>query len=845
MRIDVLKALIENSTLLVVAFLFLARLSRWKKGRGPISSTLIQGLVFAFCGIIAILFSVEVLPGILIDMRTPIVAVAALTGGPVVGIITVIPLLAYRISIGGTGMVPGLGIILSALLFGLLLRLAEKSKFKVSGILFQLFAGLGSAAIYLVWILLLPKSFSMYVFNVVSIPLCVASVISILAIFFIRTREQAHQTLLNRLTEISDLYEEISLDENIGIVILQGHQIVYVNQSLLNKLGFSRFDEKNSNLLQIVDADTRLRIESFLNQTFTASPGESVPMEICLKNRSSLHFLVHARKLLYRGKESLLIVSVDISELVKTQKNLQNRLDQLQLTLEASGAVRWKASVAEDRLTADREFFDILAYTPPEEPPRLSRWLLELSLSDEMRQNMDAICSGKIKNIFGEISYNGDDFVTRWFNIGATASRIGSDGIPLEITGILFDTTMIKEKELSLMQEEIEDIQSQKMEAIGRLAGGVAHDFNNLLHVILGYCDILNRVSGNDPVIADVSKPIVEAAEKGRDLVKQLLLFSREKKPQLRSVNLSKLTGNFSKLLSRIIEENIVISTEIHSDDAWTFGDSGQIEQVLMNLFVNARDALPHGGKINVVLEEISVTKPFRVTSGLLKSGNYTTIKVADTGPGIPESNHRSIFEPFFTTKTVDEGTGLGLATVLGIVREHSGYINVTNGAETGFEIKVYFPRLTNHLYSTARLEEPGPEDSTHFETQCHLRPICVLLAEDDPQVMNLAVEGLGAAGIRVLRATNGKEAVELFRNKKDDIEMLVFDVMMPEMNGPDAYKMILSHGCSIPVVFTTGYAGDRLTGLEGTHEVISKPYAIQDLITVLRRMTNSGNGAK
>ncbi len=808
---------------------------------------LIQGLVFAFCGILAILFSVEVLPGVLIDMRTPIVVVAALTGGPVVGTITIVPLLIYRILIGGAGMVAGIGIILSALLFGLLLRLAEKSRFEVSGILFQLFAGLGSAAIYLVWILILPKSFSMHVYNAVSIPLCVASVVSILAVFFIRTREQAHQTLLNSLTEINDLYEEISLDENIGIVILQSNQIVYVNQSLLAKYGFSRFDEKNSDLLQIVDADTRIRVENFLNQTFSTSPGESVPMKISLKNRPSLHFLVHARKLLYRGKESLLIVSVDISELVRTQKALQNRLDQLQLTLEASGAVRWKASVAEDLLTANREFFDILAYSPLEEPPRFSHWLLELSLSDEMRQNMDDICSGRIKSVFGEICYYGDDFVTRWFNIGAIANRIGPDGIPLEITGILFDTTIIKEKELSLMREEIEDIQSQKMEAIGRLAGGVAHDFNNLLHVILGYCDILNRVSDNDPVITDVSIPIVEAAEKGRELVKQLLLFSREKKPQLRSVNLSMLTGNFSKLLSRIIEDNIVISTEIHSDDAWTFGDPGQIEQVLMNLCVNARDALPHGGKISVALDEISVTKPFSVTSGLLKYGNYITITVADTGPGIPESKHRSIFEPFFSTKALDEGTGLGLATVLGIVREHSGYINVTNRVETGFEIKVYFPRLKTDPHSPAPLEESETvaENSTHLKTQPHLRTVCILLAEDDPQVMNLAVEGLGAAGIKVLRATNGREAVELFKNKKDDIEMLVFDVMMPEMNGPDAYRMILSNGYNIPVVFTTGYAGDRLTGMEEAHEVISKPYAMNDLIATIRRMTNSGNGAK
>ncbi len=841
MRTDILKALIENSTLLVVSFLFLTRLSRWKAIRRPAGDILVQGLVFAFCGILAMFFSVEVLPGILIDMRTPIIVVAALTGGPVVGIITVVPLIVYRILIGGAGMLPGLGIILSAFIFGMLLRYAEKSRFGISGIPFQLFTGTGSAAIYLAWILVLPTSFSIYVFSTVAIPLCIASIISIIAIFFIRGREQTHQALLNRLTEINNLYEEISLDENIGIIILQGTRIVYVNQSLLTKYGFSRFDKENSDLLNIVDDRSRLRVKAFLDQEFSTSHSEAVPIEITLNNKRSLCFLMHARKHIYRGRESLLVVSVDISELVKAKKALQYKLDQLQLTLEASGAISWSASVEEDRLMAGTEFFQILAYTPPEEPPRLSHWLMEVSLSDEMQENMYALCSGRLKSTFGEISCTGDDFVTRWFNVAAIAS-----GKPLQISGILFDTTMIKEKELSSMQKEIEDIQSQKMEAIGRLAGGVAHDFNNLLHVIMGYCDILNRVSDNDPVIRDVSEPIVEAAEKGRELVKQLLLFSREKKPELQSVNLSVLTGNFSKLLSRIMEENIVISTKIHCEDCWTFGDSGHIEQVLMNLCVNARDAMPNGGSINIVLDEVSLTVPYKATSGFVNPGNYVTIAVKDSGPGIPESEHRSIFEPFFTTKMPDEGTGLGLSTVLGIVREHSGYIDVINGTEKGLELIIYFPKLKiDPLSSSPPVKPEKPGNSTLSKTTEHVRSICVLLAEDDPRVMNLAIEGLGAAGIRVLRATNGKEAVNIFKSKMDEIQMLVFDVIMPEMNGPEAYKEILSLGGNLPAVFTTGYAGDRLTGIEGMHEVISKPYAMHDLVSAIRRMTNSDIGEK
>lgn len=837
MRIDIFKALIENSTLLVVVFLFLTRFSRWRIGRESLIDLLIQGLTYAVCAVLAMFFSVEVLPGVLIDMRTPILVVAAFTGGPVVGVIALIPLLAYRISIGGVGMAPGIGIILSAFVFGLLLRLAERSRFRPSGFLFQLFIGLGSAAIYLAWILVLPDTISVLVFRVVVIPICIASVLSILAIFLIRTREESHQKLIERLTEANNLFEEISGDQNIGIVVLQRGRIVHVNKTLLKKFGFSRLDEENSDLFQLVDSDTRKRLEAFFIQNSAASSAEAVPIQITLKNSISLHLLVHARELVYQGRKSLLVISVDVSSLVEAERNLQNRVDQLQLTIDASGAVRWTASVAEDRLAVDDEFFKVLAYTPPENPPRLSHWLLEMSFSDQMRDDLDALFSGSIERLFGEISYRGDDFVTRWFNIAAIAR-----GKPPHVYGILFDTTVIKKKELSLMQEEIENIQSQKMESIGRLAGGVAHDFNNLLHVIMGYCDILNRVSDNDPVITDVSKPIVEAAAKGRELVKQLLLFSRDKKPSLQRIDLSILTDDFDQLLSRIIEDNIVISTEINSDNCWTFGDPGQIEQVLMNLCVNARDAMPNGGSINVALNKILLSEPGKVTSGTIKAGNYVTITVSDTGPGIPEADHWSIFEPFFTTKTIDGGTGLGLATVIGIVNEHSGHIDVANRVESGLEIKVYFPELKNDLHTPEAAVVTHTPQSREINNR---RTICILLAEDDPQVMNLAIEGLGAAGIAVLRASNGREAIEIYKQNQSRIEMLVFDVMMPEVNGPDAYKAIKSMGSDIPVIFTTGYAGDRLTGMDSTHEVINKPYAINDLVSAIRRMTHVEKGDK
>ena len=841
MKVDILKALIQNATLLILVYLFLNRLTRWKTIKKPLSLFLVQGLVYTLCGILAMMFSVEVLPGILIDMRTPIIVVATLTSGPVVGIFTIIPLIIYRLVVGGDGMMAGFGIILSAFIFGLILRFIEKSRGVKSGIFFQIFSGLGAALIYLVWILILPDPYSLYVLKLVAIPMIVASGISMLLIFFLRGREYAHQEVVDNLTEISNLYEELSLDENIGIVILQKSSIVYMNKSLLKKFGFSFLDKKNNDLLSIVDEKTRTRLTRFLSQDFSNLTGESIPMEVSIEGKNSLHLLAHARKLLYRGENSLLVVSVDISKLIETERDLQLRLDQLQLTFNASGAVAWEAFITEDRLVAGNEFYRTLSYTAPEVPLKFTTWLEDMSFSEEMQNSIGNVLEGRDESTFGEICYTGTDYVKRWFNIGVIVNGTDSEGKPDRISGILFDTTIIKENELSLLQKEIENIQSQKMESIGRLAGGVAHDFNNLLHVIMGYCDILNRVADNDTVITDVSRPIVQAAEKGSELVKQLLLFSREKKPMLQNINLITIIRDFSNLLSRIIEDNIVISTIFNVDSSWIFGDPGQVEQVLMNLCVNSRDAMPSGGKIDILLTKEIITRSTPVTSGIIKPGSYFVVSVTDTGPGIPESLQNKIFEPFFSTKEIDGGTGLGLATVLGIVNDHSGFISVGNRDDEGLELKVFFPALpveTAYPVNTSdiagSLSKPSEKPSL---------PLSILLAEDDLEVMNLAIEGLGAAGIRVIRAVNGKEAVRKYQERKDEIDMLVFDVMMPEMNGPNAYEMIKISDNSIPVVFTTGYAGDRLAAIKGTHEILYKPYSMHDLVAVIRRMT--GNGAK
>ncbi len=833
MLTDVLKALIQNSTIFVVAFLFLTRFSRWKLVQGKLKSNLIQGTAYAICGMIALVFSVEVFPGVLIDMRAPVLVTAVLTGGTVAGAIAAFPLLLYRIVLGGAGVFAGAGIIITAFLFGLLLRHVERKLPGNGGLVFQLITGFGSALIYYLWILILPGGIAFTVLEEIFIPLTVASVISIMAIFLIRNREAAHLELLEKLSEINALFEEISLDENVGITVIQQEKIVFVNNSLLAKFGYSYFDPANNELMKIVQHKYLEPIKNFFEKIEKGATSDAVPIDIAVPGKPAFTFLVHARKLIYRGRDSILIVLVDISELVRTQKTLERRVDQLQLALDSSGAVLWKTELREDRLLADSDLYDLLHYTPVEDPPLFSHWLLRFAMSEKMRDDFRRILSGKTDNIFGEMSLKGNDSRIRWFNTGARITHLDHTGLPVEITGIIYETTEMKEKEQELMAKKIEDLQSQKVETIGRLAGGIAHDFNNLLHVIMGYAEMFKKTEGCGPIPGELAEPILKASQKGRDLVRQLLLFSKDKTPRLQPVKLTEIIEEFLKLLRRIIEENISINSDLKPDLPPVYGDRGQIEQVLMNLCINSRDAMHGGGSISISLNAADYIDPEKTTTGSLIPGKYILLSVSDTGPGIPENRHRSIFEPFYTTKQVNKGTGLGLSTVLGIMEAHSGSVDVCNIPEGGFQVTLFFPVSLEEPSDTGSEEDPGDENHS-------IASLTVLVAEDDPQVMDLTVEGLEASGARVLRAKNGREAIEVYRKNQAEIDLLVFDVVMPEMNGPDACREIRKFDETVPVVFTTGYAGRKMTGLSGEYDIINKPYAVKELISTIMKFTGS-----
>ncbi len=378
--------------------------------------------------------------------------------------------------------------------------------------------------------------------------------------------------------------------------------------------------------------------------------------------------------------------------------------------------------------------------------------------------------------------------------------------------------------------------QAQKMEAVGRLAGGIAHDFNNLLQVIQGYGNLLlERLPQDDPAHERLQS-IHQAADRAGKLVSQLLTFSRKKQSTSEYIDLNHLISNLQSMLIRIIGENILFSLEPSHEQLIIHGNSGQIEQSLVNLCINARDAMPNGGQLLLTTGATILDAGYCSENPWATPGSYAQITIKDTGSGIDPDIQDKIFEPFFTTKATGKGTGLGLAMVYGIIEQHQGRIHVTSQKEKGTTISIYLPLQEGAQTSLpVDKEEAAPLDNRGNET--------ILLAEDEAMVRDLTRTVLEEAGYHVIEASNGKEAVEAFTAHSHDIDLVLLDVVMPELSGLGVYKAIKAKCAGIPIVFSSGYSRDILGEDEevlDTYQMLTKPYhpsvLLQTVKTILHR---------
>lgn len=393
--------------------------------------------------------------------------------------------------------------------------------------------------------------------------------------------------------------------------------------------------------------------------------------------------------------------------------------------------------------------------------------------------------------------------------------------------------------EEALRKSEEELRHSQKMEAVGRLAGGVAHDFNNLLTAIIGYAELIATRASSNSLAKQNAELIRKAGEQAAALTRQLLAFSRKQILQPKVIDLNTLVVEMEKLLRRVIGERFDLQSHPNAENGRVKADPSQLEQVVLNLGVNARDAMPRGGKLIIRTENVRLDRETAPQiSASLAPGNYVVLSVTDTGAGMDEDTKSHIFEPFFTTKGPGKGTGLGLATVYGIVRQTGGGISVESEVGKGSTFRIYLPQESAPIDFSRTVPTPI-EKSKNFET--------VLVVEDEDIVRELVCEVLEDQGYNVLCARDGIEALNLADNYDGEIHLLVSDVIMPQMNGPELAGKLGSLRPEMRVLYVSGYSDNDIGDhgvLDPRYELLQKPFTPQTLARKIRDVLSEGKYA-
>ncbi len=432
-----------------------------------------------------------------------------------------------------------------------------------------------------------------------------------------------------------------------------------------------------------------------------------------------------------------------------------------------------------------------------------------------------------------------DDIIISAYVTLIPPSELGAKPVPILH---IYDQTEQKNLEMRFAH-------SQKMQAIGQLAGGVAHDFNNLLTAMIGFCDLLlMRHPAGDPSFADIMQ-VKQNANRAANLVRQLLAFSRRQTLQPKVLDLTDVLAELSNLIRRLIGENIGLDMQYGRDIGKVKADQGQLEQVIINLAVNARDAMKDGGSLTIRTSDVHVDAANPVPAHLhsptdeevIEDGDYVLLEVQDSGTGIPEDILENIFEPFFSTKEIGSGTGLGLATVYGIIKQTGGYVYVETEVDQG---------TTFHVYLKSYQPEESKEGADmHDDARATdlTGKATIMLVEDETPVRIFAARALRNKGYEVLEADSGESAISVFENHAGNIEVIISDVMMPGMNGPKMMEHLLEtypdRLKDTEVIFISGYAEDAFVDSYGTERefnFLPKPFTLKQLASKVKEVTNS-----
>ena len=535
-----------------------------------------------------------------------------------------------------------------------------------------------------------------------------------------------------------------------------------------------------------------------------------------------------------RESELLEEMAIDISfaldnlakeeERKRTQASLLESEQRLRLTLDSTGIglVDWNLKTGTWHATP--AYFQIMGDDPQQGAQSMGEWMHRIHPDDQGRARaiVEKVSEGRDLEFNIELRIRHRDGSYRWVNNIGHAVEFDEDGRATRLLSVRIDITHRMNLEQDLRQ-------AQKLEALGQLAGGVAHDFNNILGAITGFAGLVElKLAPDDPIHHEIEQ-IQKAAQRGAALTQALLAFGRRQIVHMEPQNLSQIVSGFEKFLRRLIPEDITLEVHLTKPALPIVADRNQLEQVLMNLVANARDAMPHGGAM--IIRAGSVARG----PSSANPGAYAELSVADTGSGIPENIRSKIFDPFFTTKEPGKGTGLGLAMVFGIVERHGGFIELQSSPEEGTTFRIYLPLAaqTEDSDSAPKVVAPLPKGT---ET--------ILLAEDDPSLRNATAGILKAHGYRVIEASDGLEAVDHYTRSQHPIHLVILDGIMPRMDGHEAWLELQAQDLNLKALFVSGYAEDVFAHQGVLSERVAflpKPYKSDVLIRKVREILDEG----
>ena len=556
-------------------------------------------------------------------------------------------------------------------------------------------------------------------------------------------------------------------------------------------------------------------------EIFTTGSGEG-ELEMLAKSGQRIPYYFSGVRVELEGQPHLAIIGVDITRLREAEKGLRVSEAEFRSFVEHAPYGIGRTSVNEDRfLNANPALVKMLGYRSETEVQglKVSRDLYFEADSRGFRAQPTRA------DYFSGVEFTWKRKDGRPINVRASGRRL-SDKHQGEIIELIVEDVSARR----VLEEQLR--QAQKMEALGQLAGSVAHDFNNLLAVIIGYSDILAAAASTDAMSRSRVEIIKNAGERAASLTAQLLAFSRRSVMQPRVVHLNSLVMETAKMLERLMGEDVEQVLSLDPNLGRTRADPGQMVQVIMNLAVNARDAMPGGGQLTIETAPVFFQEDTTMQDVALPAGRYVMLAVSDTGIGMDAKTQARIFEPFFTTKPDGKGTGLGLATVYGIVKQSGGFIFASSALGEGTTFKVYLPQVEQSAEAAAKRTPPTEMSRERVET--------ILLVEDEIAFRELLQEGLQSNGYHVLVGENGVHALRVAEEHQGPISLLITDVIMPQMSGPELAKRLKEVRPEIQVLYMSGYTDDKLAHManpDGDLALMQKPFYVHELVKKAREL--------